>query len=620
MDDFEKKNELENGSAAELSPDTADEKEPAPVSQESSEKTSEPAEADAGLNAEEADGVQSENGSQKTNEESSADAVSDENSAPAPVFESQAQPEVSPESDGEKPKKKKKKTALIVSLAVMLAIIVAGLCAIVWFTQGSSSSSVKSDETVMTIGDDKYTAGEFYFYYLNYYSYYYQYIQYGSISADSIRDGAIKEMAYVNTVYNDAQKDGITLSESEYKEYVTDSLDSLSSQAESDGITMAEYLEKYYGKGFSEDMLKSILEKNAVANIYKERKTDEAKEYYTSDEGVAEILKEYNDNRKDYDLAGVEYYYFSDDTDGAKAADKAQKLIDAVNNGQTFANAIYDNFKGEDYKYSRDECPSIPNASYDNLSSLSDDVASWAFEIDSNGNYVRKAGDMKSFEANSMTYVFRISSVPAKVETHPVTYRDILISASGTDEESLMSAKSEANTIYNEYKAHADENGYDAEYFGTLAADKSADSTTSSNGGLHENVYFPDSASDKWALESGRKQGDIAVLKGDDGYHVVLFDSTSSSPEWMSSITSVLTDKKVEDLFAGAENASADAVKDDTVIEKVVASAQNTFSILNSQAQNQQEAQNQQGAQDQQAQAQDQQAQAQDQQVQDGNS
>ena len=605
MDDFEKKNELENGSAAEPTPDTAHEKETAPVLQDSPEETSEP--ADAGLNAEESDGAQSENGSQKANEESSAEAVSDENSAPvpAPVFESEAQPEVSPESDGEKPKKKKKKTALIVSLAVMLAVIVAGLCAIVWFTQGPSSSSVKSDETVMTIGDDKYTAGEFYFYYLNYYSYYYQYIQYGSISADSIRDGAIKEMAYVNTVYNDAQKDGITLSESEYKEYVTDSIDSLSAQAETDGLTMAEYLEKYYGKGFSEDMLKSILEKNAVANIYKERKTDEAKEYYTSDEGVAEILKEYNDNRKDYDLVGVEYYYFSDDTDGTKASDKAQKLIDAVNNGQTFANAVYDNFKGEDYKYSRDECPSIPNASYDNLSSLSDDVASWAFEIDSNGNYVRKAGDMKSFEANSMTYVFRISSVPAKVETHPVTYRDILISASGTDEESLMSAKSEANAIYTEYKAHADEKGYDAEYFGTLAADKSADSTTSSNGGLHENVYLPDSASDKWALESGRKQGDIAVLKGDDGYHVVLFDSMSSSPEWMSSITSVLTDKKVEDLFTGAENASADAVKDDAVIEKVVASAQNTFSTLNSQAQ--QDAQNQQ-------------AQAQDQQAQDGNS
>ena len=610
MDDFEKKNELENGSAAEPSPDTADEKETAPVLQNSQDEPSEPAEA--GSDAEKSDDSQDENGAQETNEESSAETVSDENSAPAPVFESQAQPEVSPESDGEKPKKKKKKTALIVSLAVMLAVIVAGLCTIVWLTQGPSSSSVKSDETVMTIGDDKYTAGEFYFYYLNYYSYYYQYIQYGSISADSIRDGAIKEMAYVNTVYNDAQKDGVTLSESEYKEYVTDSLDSLSSQAESDGLTMTEYLEKYYGKGFSEDMLKSILEKNAVANIYKERKTDEAKKYYTSDEGVAEILKEYNDNRKDYDLVGVEYYYFSDDTDGTKASDKAQKLIDAVNNGQTFANAVYDNFKGEDYKYSRDECPSIPNASYDNLSSLSDDIASWAFEIDSNGNYVRKAGDMKSFEANSMTYVFRISSVPAKVETHPVTYRDILISASGTDEESLMKAKSEANTIYNEYKAHADEKGYDAEYFGTLAADKSADSTTSSNGGLHENVYRPDSASDKWALESGRKKGDIAVLKGDDGYHVVLFDSTSSSPEWMNSITSVLTDKKVEDLFTGAENASADAVKDDTVIEKVVASAQNTFNTLNAQAQ--------QKAQNQQAQAQNQQAQAQNQQAQDGNS
>lgn len=587
MDDFEKNNDLENGSADEPSSDVTETND---IAENSDENSAEPVSSDT-------DSVSAEeNEPQDVKEDSEEQSDSDKQDAPAPVFESAPEEETKTENDGEKPKKKKKKTALIVSLAVMLAVIVAGLCAIVWITQGSPSAGIKSDETIMTIDDDKYTAGEFYFYYLNYYSYYYQYIQYGSISADAIRDGAIKEMAYVNTVYKKAESEGIKLSDDEYKTYVTESIDSLTSQAEKDGITLAEYLEKYYGKGFGEDTLKSILEKNAVANVYKERKTEEAKEYYTSDEGVAEILKEYNDNRKDYDLVGIEYYYFSDDTDGTKAADKAQKLIDAVNNGQTFANAIYDNFKGEDYQYSRDECPSIPNASYDNLSSLSDDVASWAFEIDANGNYVRKAGDMKSFEANSMTYVFRISSVPAKVETYPVTYRDILISASGTDEESLMSAKSEANSIYNEYKAYADEKGYDGEYFGTLASEKSADSTTASNGGLHENVYLPDSASDKWALESGRKQGDIGVIKGDDGYHVVLFDSTSSSPEWMSSITSVLTDKKVEDLFTDAENASSNAVKDDAKIEKVVTSAQNTFNTLNSQAQ------------------------AQDQQAQDGNS
>lgn len=598
MDDFEKNNDLSNGSADEPSPDVTEANDTAENFAENSAKT----DSTDAVSSDTASDTANENEPQDVKEDageqddSGEQSEADEQTSPAPVFESAAEEETKTENAGEKPKKKKKKTALIVSLAVMLAIIVAGLCAIVWITQGSPSAGIKSDETIMTIDDDKYTAGEFYFYYLNYYSYYYQYIQYGSISADAIRDGAIKEMAYVNTVYKKAESEGIKLSDDEYKTYVTESLDSLTSQAEKDGITLAEYLEKYYGKGFGEDTLKSILEKNAVANVYKERKTEEAKEYYTSDEGVAEILKEYNDNRKDYDLVGIEYYYFSDDTDGTKAADKAQKLIDAVNNGQTFANAVYDNFKGEDYQYSRDECPSIPNASYDNLSSLSDDVASWAFEIDANGNYVRKAGDMKSFEANSMTYVFRISSVPAKVETYPVTYRDILISASGTDEESLMKAKSEANTIYNEYKAHADENGYDAEYFSTVASEKSADSSTSSNGGLHENVYLPDSASDKWALESGRKQGDIGVIKGDDGYHVVLFDSTSSSPEWMSSITSVLTDKKVEDLFTDAENASSNAVKDDAKIEKVVSSAQNTFNTLNSQAQ------------------------AQDQQAQDGNS
>ena len=60
MDDFEKKNELENGSAAEPSPDTADEKETAPVLQNSQDEPSEPAEA--GSDTEESDDSQDENG------------------------------------------------------------------------------------------------------------------------------------------------------------------------------------------------------------------------------------------------------------------------------------------------------------------------------------------------------------------------------------------------------------------------------------------------------------------------------------------------------------------------------------------------------------------------------
>ena len=509
----------------------------------------------------------------------------------APVFVAEENSTAEEPADGKKKKKKGGKKLVIALLAVTLAVIVAGLCAVVWVTQGGTVGSVKSDETIMTIDDEKFSAGELYFYYLNYYSYYYQYIQYGSISEDSLKDGAIKEMAYVTTVYNKATAEGVKLSDSEYKTYVTDSLDSIASQAEKDGMTTDDYLEKYYGKGFNSETLTKILEKNALAAVYKERKSTEAQDYYKTDAGVAEIIKEYNENRSDYDLAGIEYYYFTDDENGDTAAQKAEKLIGMVNGGQTFANAIYDNFKGEDYKYARNECPQISNASYDTLSKLSNDVAAWVFEIDSNGNYLRNAGDMKAFEANSMTYVIRVNSVPAKVETCPVTYRDIFISASGTDEEAMMQAKSEATKLYNDYKSHAQESGYDADYFGTLAGNNSDDSATSSNGGLHEGVYLSDSECDKWALQGDRKQGDCALVKADDGYHVVLFDSKSDSPQWMNEITDALAQEKVNSMFTDAENASANAVKDDALIEKVIASAQKSFAALTEAAQAQNDSQ-----------------------------
>lgn len=547
------------------------------------------------------DGETAEPGDSAENETDETAPLTDEDSedgdtvsAPAPVFIAPEEPqENSDASDGKKKKKKGGKKLVIALLAVTLAVIVAGLCAVVWVTQGGTVGTVKANETIMTIGDDEYPAGELYFYYLNYYSYYYQYIQYGSISEDSLRDGALKEMAYVNTVYNQAAADGFKLSDADYKTYVTDSIDSITAQAEKDGITIEDYLVKYYGKGFTSDMLTKILEKNAVASLYKEQKTSDAQAYFKTDDGVSEILSEYNKNRKDYDLAGIEYYYFTDDENGSTAAQKAQQLIDTVNGGQTFANAIYDNFKGEDYKYARNECPSVSNASYDTISKLSNDVAAWVFEIDSNGNYLRNAGDMKAFEINSMTYVIRVNSVPAKVETCPVTYRDIFIAASDTGEEAMMQAKSEATKLYNDYNSHAGESGYDYEYFATLANDNSDDSSTSTNGGLHEGVYLGTSDTDKWALQNGRKQGDCALIKSEDGYHVVLFDSSSDTPQWMNEIITVLAEEKVDAMFADAEKASDNAVKDDALIAKVVAAAQNSFKVLSEEAQNQNGEQNQ---------------------------
>lgn len=513
---------------------------------------------------------------------------SEDTSTSAPVYIAPEEPqEAADGKDGKKKKKKGGKKLVIALLAVTLAVIVAGLCAVVWVTQGGTVGTVKANETIMTVGDEEYPAGELYFYYLNYYSYYYQYIQYGSISEDSLRDGALKEMAYVNTVYNQAAADGFKLTDDEYKTYVTDSIDSLTAQAEKDGITIDDYLVKYYGKGFTSDMLTKILEKNAVASLYKERKTADAQEYFKTDEGVSEILSEYNKNRKDYDLAGIEYYYFTDDENGSTAEQKAQKLMDIVNGGQTFANAIYDNFKGEDYKYARNECPSVSNASYDTISKLSNDAAAWVFEIDSNGNYLRNAGDMKSFEINSMTYVIRVNSVPAKVETCPVSYRDIFISASDDGEEAMMQAKSEATKLYNDYNTHAKESGYDSEYFATLANDNSDDSSTATNGGLHESVYLGSTDTDKWALQNGRKQGDCEVIKSEDGYHVVLFDSSSDTPQWMNEIINVLAAEKVDAMFADAEKASDNAVKDDALIAKVIAAAKNSFTALSEEAQGQ---------------------------------
>ena len=118
-----------------------------------------------------------------------------------------------------------------------------------------------------------------------------------------------------------------------------------------------------------------------------------------------------------------------------------------------------------------------------------------------------------------------------KTEERYVDVRHILIaptSATGastyTDEE-WAAAEAKANEVLNEWLTkNPDEDG-----FAVLAEAYSADTGSSSNGGLYQNVYVGQMVEpfENWCFEEGRQYGDYGIVKTDYGYHIMYFVSSN---------------------------------------------------------------------------------------------
>lgn len=107
-----------------------------------------------------------------------------------------------------------------------------------------------------------------------------------------------------------------------------------------------------------------------------------------------------------------------------------------------------------------------------------------------------------------------------------VNVRHILIEPEADEDgnisdEAWEKAQEQAETLLEEWKTgEATEDS-----FGLLATENSADSGSSSNGGLYENVYPGEmvTAFNDWCFDPDRKEGDTDIVKTDYGYHIMYF-------------------------------------------------------------------------------------------------
>lgn len=122
-----------------------------------------------------------------------------------------------------------------------------------------------------------------------------------------------------------------------------------------------------------------------------------------------------------------------------------------------------------------------------------------------------------------------------KLDTPNVNVRHILIEPE-TDEEGTVTdeaweaAREEAERIYQEW---LDGNATE-ESFGELATTYTADSGSSSTGGLYDNVYPGEMVTEfnDWCFDADRQPGDTDIVKTSYGYHIMYFVSQTDEYYW----------------------------------------------------------------------------------------
>jgi len=287
------------------------------------------------------------------------------------------------------------------------------------------------------------------------------------------------------------------------------------------GVTRAQYLTAMFGKYMTEEAFVRCVRRDALASAYQQSYSDGLT--YSA----ADLQAAYDEDPDAYCSVDIEYVLFttglsSDATDAEKSAAmddakaKAEAVLAAYAEGKSFEESAGD-------------------GTYAHLThadrSVTSNMLVWAFDAD------RAEGDTTVAE-QSNGYVAVLFHSRSRDDYHPVTVRHILVE----DEQT-------AADIYSEFNS-GDKTESD---FATLAATKSTDSGTASNGGLVSNMRkgayvqpFED-----WSFDPNRQSGDTDIIESEYGFHVMYFVETNDLPYWEYKATNTLKSADVNDWYAG---------------------------------------------------------------------
>ncbi len=439
---------------------------------------------------------------------------------------------------------------------------------------------------------------------------------------DFFEQSAKDSIKYVKASVKYAQENGIELEEDDLAS-VEETVNSLKSAAQESNYSLSAYLRAYYGKGMTLDLLRQICEEQTLASKVQTVKTEEFSASYSEDE----IEKAYKDGLKTYGVTSLRLYEVVADTvevpaekEGedptkettketmAAAKTKAESFASKVKDADSFKataaefEKLADNDKWEEMK-NDDSKTLVADTTYSNLSYEASDekFLDWAF------NEETKAGETYIVENEETGYSVYMMEEPVHKAADEITYdvRHILIKFSEDEEtaedadkedekkedvevELLDASKydvtvdidvdlentgdkalyKEAQTILEDYLA----GDKTEDSFAELAKLHSADGNAS-EGGIYENTTlgYMVAEFENWAIEDGRKYGDVGIVETEFGYHIMYFIGLNTTT-WSDVIRN---DKGAEDYEAFAEELeNGDNVKIDGIVEDAIISTE----------------------------------------------
>lgn len=435
--------------------------------------------------------------------------------------------------DTQKTQKRKKLITAIVAVVIVVLLVVAVVF---------NSNLFYTGVAAVRVGSEKYTAADFnYEYFNNYYNTYSNlYNTYGSyVSMFLDTNTPLKDQMYSDTqtwdeyfeeqafdqlqqitILNDmADADGFTLDAAQLAE-INQNIEDIKTSAANAGYTdYRAYIRAMYGKGITEDRLRTLLEKSYRATYYSRNLGDRWMAEYTE-----EAMADYYDTvRDDYDLISYMYYFVDGsadeesgldaDTALAQAYDIAQEIASARDQ-VTFADAVY-RYAPEDQKASyEDEDACLRRlVSAGSISALYKDWLTDAGRI---------SGDTTVIEGTGGYYVILFLERNGN-DYRLANFRGITI-AVGVDEttgevtqETRDAAQELVDSIIEAYNEDPTEENF------ALLADRYDESGDNLEGGLMENVIMGQLSSlevEDYVFDDATQVGDVQTVYEDGFYYI----------------------------------------------------------------------------------------------------
>ena len=409
---------------------------------------------------------------------------------------------------------------------------------------------------------------------------------------DFFADQAMQSLKYVKASVKYAEENGIALDEEDYAQ-IDETFTEFKEGAKEMNYSLPAYLRRFFHKGMTQDLLKKIIEEQTLTTKVQTVKSEEFAESYSDakiDEtyfkslttyGVVSIYN-YNILAEEVEVEDEDGETTKEVTDATMAAAKADadKFVAALKSGSDFkalASQYAEKAGEEDYKdYKTDESLTLmADTTYSDLSYESSDEAflKWAFDTDT------KSGETYIVEEKDSGYSVFMMVSPVHKAPDSFTYdvRHILVQFPEEDEETEEKEESEATEV-----ELLDASAYDVtvdievkteeftnaelyikaqdilkEYldgdktednFAALAAKYSEDGNAA-EGGIYEDVTegYMVAEFENWALEKGRKNGDVGIVETQYGYHIMYFIE-SESTTWADAIRHDLADEEYNKL------------------------------------------------------------------------